>query len=466
MLFNSFIFLELVIVTFVLYYIPLLSKFQIPMLIISSLLFYSYSQPELVILLLVSVTINIVSSYYIVYGTNKKSYAVFGVVCNLGILIFFKYGPLIAATFFGQTNTVGNFFVNMPLPIGISFFTFQGISLVVDVYSQKFKDNKLLVPRSFIQHAERILFFKSFFPQLVSGPIVKAHDFIPQIKTKFLSEIAWESCFKSIVAGYFLKLVIADNLNDFTFRIAHPFFLGQSSFVLITLLYGYSCQIFADFAGYSLIAIGISKLFGYNLMDNFNFPYISTSFKEFWKRWHISLSSFLMEYLYIPLGGNKKGKIRTYVNLMIVMLLGGLWHGASWSYALWGIFHGLALAIERLFNDNFKIKLSTPVLILKGILVFGYVSLAWLLFKLPDLNHVAEYFKCIYKNSKLETNIRIIIYIVTYSYPIIIYHLLYLFKRKYEHINLKKLEFLFYAVMIFLIFTNSSSSESFIYFQF
>jgi alginate O-acetyltransferase complex protein AlgI len=468
MLFNSFIFLELVIITFALYYLPVLSKFQIPILILSSLVFYSYTQPELVLLLLLSVAINTISSYFVVYGSrkNKKLFAVSGVACNLSILVFFKYSPLIATTFFAHDGHVSNLLINMPLPIGISFYTFQGISLVIDVYNQKSDGHSDLVPRSFIQHAQRILFFKSFFPQLVSGPIVKAHDFIPQIETKYVSQISWESSFKSIVLGYFLKMVIADNLNDFTFRISYPFFQEQSSLVLVLLLYGYSCQIFADFAGYSLIAIGISKLFGYNLMDNFNFPYISTSFREFWKRWHISLSSFLMEYLYIPLGGNKKGKIRTYLNLMLVMMLGGLWHGAAWSYAVWGVFHGLALAIERLLSNKIKIKLTSPVKILRGLLVFGYVSLAWLLFKLPDLNDAVEYLKSISKNTRLTTNVTIVIYVVTYSFPIVLYHLIYVFKERMEFTNLKKFEYILYAVMMFLILTNSGSSGSFIYFQF
>lgn len=468
MLFNSFIFIELVIITFILYYLPILSKIQIPVLITSSLLFYSYSQPELVLLLLLSVGINIVSSYYVVYGKNKnrKAFATFGVVGNLSILIFFKYSPLLATTFFKQSDSLSEFLLNMPLPIGISFFTFQGISLVIDVFREKnFKGNEL-VPISFFQHSQRILFFKSFFPQLVSGPIVKAHDFIPQITTKYFSQIPWESTVKSIITGYFLKLVVADNLNDFTFYISYPYFQDQSSITLMIMLYGYSCQIFADFAGYSLIAIGLAKLFGYDFQQNFNFPYISSSFKEFWKRWHISLSSFLMEYLYIPLGGNKKGKIRTYINLMTVMLLGGLWHGAAWSYAVWGFFHGLALALERFLDDKIKFKLNTPFRIFKIFLVFGYVSLAWLLFKLPNFDHAVIFFKTLFKNIKQGPNYELVFYIFTYCYPVIIYHIIYLLRNTDFYRKFKKFEFIPYAIMIFLIIVNSGSSGSFIYFQF
>ncbi|MCF8428658.1 MAG: MBOAT family protein [Bacteroidia bacterium] len=468
MLFNSFIFLGLVIITFMLYYMPCFSKFQVSILIISSLVFYAYNQPILVLLLLLSVSINIVSSYFVVYGIEKykKTSAITGVTLNLSILLFFKYSPLFSKTFFKETSSIGDFLLTMPLPIGISFFTFQGISLVVDIYKEKYFSNKEIVPKSFIKHSERVLFFKGFFPQLISGPIVKAHDFIPQIGIKQLNEIKWESFFKSIITGYFLKMVVADNLKDFTFWIAFPYFQGQSTVTLIVMLFGYSIQIFADFAGYSLIAIGLAKLFGYNFKDNFNFPYISTSFKEFWKRWHISLSTFLMEYLYIPLGGNKKGKIRTYINLMIVMFLGGLWHGAAWSYAIWGCFHGLALAIERFLSDKIRISTTKLTKLFKFFLVFGFVTLAWLLFKLPNFEHVVEYIRCIFNNLRFGINFQIIIYIFLYSAPVIIYHLIYLLKKSSKYKSYDKYEYILYGIMFFLIIVNSGSSGAFIYFQF
>ncbi len=468
MLFNSFIFLGLVFLTFILYYLPFLSKFQISILIISSLVFYAFNQPILVLLLLFSVSINIVSSYFIVYGNDKykKAYAIAGVVLNLSILLFFKYSPLFSKTFFKESSSIGEFLLNMPLPIGISFFTFQGISLVVDIYKEKYFNNKDIVPKSFLKHSERVLFFKGFFPQLISGPIVKAHDFIPQIGKKQMNQIKWEPFFKNIITGYFLKMVVADNLKDFTFWIAFPYFQGQSSITLLVMLFGYSIQIFADFAGYSLIAIGLAKLFGYDFNDNFNFPYISTSFKEFWKRWHISLSTFLMEYLYIPLGGNKKGKIRTYINLMIVMFLGGLWHGAAWSYAIWGSFHGLALALERFFSDKIIVKTTQFTKFIKFLLVFGFVTLAWLLFKLPNIEHVVEYIRCIFNNFRIGIDIKKAIYILLYSSPVIAYHVLYLLKKRSKYESFFKYDYILYGIMLFLIIFNSGSSGAFIYFQF
>lgn len=468
MLFTSFVFLGLVLITFLLYYIPYFSKHQSLILIISSLIFYAYNQPVLVLLLLLSVSINIVSSFYVTYGVDryKKLFAILGVGLNLSILIFFKYSPLVAHTFFKETSSFGEFLLTMPLPIGISFFTFQGISLVVDVYSEKYFKNTEIVPCSFGRHAERILFFKGFFPQLISGPIVKAHDFMPQICVKYVGDIQWEVVVKNLIIGYFLKMVVADNLKDYTFWISYPYFQSSSTLNLVAMLWGYSCQIFADFAGYSLIAIGLAKLFGYNFPANFNFPYISTSFKDFWKRWHISLSSFLMEYLYIPLGGSKKGKIRTYINLMLVMFLGGLWHGAAWSYAVWGTIHGFALATERFFYEKTSFKETRFILFLKGIFVFSFVSLAWLLFKLPNFEHVVGYVRSMANNFDIKPDTMPLIYILLYTLPVAIYHILYLLKERIVYKQLAPYDYIVYAFMLFLISVNSGSAGAFIYFQF
>lgn len=467
MLFNSFSFIGLVLVTMLVYYIPRLSKYQVHTLIISSLIFYSWNNISLVTLLLISAGINILTSYVI--GTRKtnnlKLIAWIGVSSNLLLLAFFKYAGLISLTIL-KDNSISDFLITIPLPIGISFFTFQGISLVVDVYKENHFRNDTIIPKSLKEHAKNILFFISFFPQLVAGPIVKAHDFLPQISIKTFNEINWEKCFREIVLGYFLKIVVADNLKDFTFWIAYPYFQGQDSYSLLTMLFGFSCQIYADFAGYSLIALGIARLFGYNLNDNFKFPYISTSFKEFWKRWHISLSSFLQEYLYIPLGGNRKGEARTYINLMITMALGGLWHGAAWSFAIWGIFHGLALAIERFFTKKSQTKIIPFVKFLKILFVFLMVSVAWLLFKLPEFGHVIEYLKSIAQNFNKNANIILISNILIYSTPVALHHLYYLYITNFEGRIIKRFKFALYGVMLFLIITNSGIPGSFIYFQF
>ncbi|HLT71981.1 MAG TPA: MBOAT family O-acyltransferase [Cyclobacteriaceae bacterium] len=467
MLFNSFAFVVLLLITFALYYTPRLSRLQVPILIAASLIFYSYNQPVLVLLLLASIAINILSSYAVTYGNPKyrKLYAVLGVVLNLSVLLFFKYSPLFGRTLFRETSSIGEFLISIPLPVGISFFTFQGISLVVDVFKQNYFKDRELIPSSLWEHSKRTAFFISFFPQLVAGPIVKGHEFMPQIEVKKFKDIDWERCFRLIVLGYFLKMVIADNLKEFTFWIAYPYFQGFKTMQLIGLLFGYSFQIFADFAGYSLIAIGLAKLFGYNFKDNFNFPYISTSFKEFWKRWHISLSSFLMEYLYFPLGGNRKGKVRTYINLMLTMVLGGLWHGAAWSYAVWGTFHGLALAVERFITDRVKLNPNRLINTLKGLMVFCFVTLAWLLFKLPEFSHVIEYFKAMSLNQGLLSG-SLLLYVMLYSIPVIVYHIHYLVRERKAYEPVRQVEYLPYGLMVFLIITNSGPAGAFIYFQF
>jgi alginate O-acetyltransferase complex protein AlgI len=403
----------------------------------------------------------------VTYGNprHRKTHAILGVVLNLAILSFFKYSPLFARTFFKETSSVGEFLLTIPLPIGISFFTFQGISLVVDVFKEKYVKAKEVVPVSFFRHSKQILLFKGFFPQLISGPIVKAHEFIPQIETKSIKNVNWEVCFRNLVIGYFLKMVVADNLKDFTFWMTYPFFESHATLPLIMMLFGYSCQIFADFAGYSLIAIGLAGLFGYYFKANFNFPYISTSIREFWKRWHISLSSFLMEYLYIPLGGNRKGKKRTYINLMITMLLGGLWHGAAWSYMVWGGFHGLALSVERFLGDRIRMKHNQFISFLKGMLVFIFVTLTWLLFKLPEFEYVIKYIRTAFTNFGIG-RIDIVFYILIYSLPVIFYHAWYLLEGKAVYLTFKKVDFALYGMMIFMIMTNSGSPGAFIYFQF
>lgn len=473
MLFNSFPFIFLVLFTLTLYYSTKIIKYQILILIVSSFIFYAYGQPYLLLLLFISASINAIVSY-IVYFENKKTrkklYAIFGVVSNLTVLSFFKYSPMFGNLVkdFNSIEGIGEFLVTIPLPIGISFYTFQGISLVVDLYRSNHKSACPLfkVDKSFKKHYFDTIFFISFFPQLVAGPIVKAYQFYPQIKTKHFKDIDFDKVFKVLIIGYFFKMVIADNLKDQTFWMTYPYFESLSSLTLVTMLLGYSIQIFADFAGYSLIAIGIAKLYGYDLPQNFNYPYISRSFSEFWTRWHISLSTWLKEYLYIPLGGNRVSKIRMYLNLSTVMLLGGLWHGAALSYLVWGGYHGVLLVIERYVSQYIKIPSNIYMILLKTLVVFSMVSLGWLLFKFPVFEHAKIYFLSIVSFTCTLNNkdLYLIAMIFFYSLPIIIYYVNYIYKLKYS-INYLENNII-YAVLLFFIFTNSGSSNAFIYFQF
>lgn len=501
MLFNSFPFLILVLLTFSFYYLPKFQTAQVPILIVASFIFYAWSSPSLLILLCLSILINTVTSFKVAQHSQKKKrmfWGTLGVVGNLTILGLFKYGSLLTNLGLQIINVsqpedgLISLLLQLPLPIGISFYTFQGISLVVDVLREEELSSETLSkteqegPDNFKTYLFKTAFFISFFPQLVAGPIVKAKDFYPQIHPKYLKEIHWDIVFHYLVTGYFLKMVIADNLKDYTFWIDYPYYQGLGTVTNLVLLFGYSMQIFADFAGYSLIAIGIAAVFGYHLPENFDFPYISRSITEFWRRWHISLSTWLREYLYIPLGGNRKGKTRTYINLMLVMTLGGMWHGAAWSYAVWGIFHGVGLAAERLIGLDQKVKHSTElptplwqqfiVDSLRIIWVFSFVSMGWLLFKLPEFSQAVDFVVTLFRNVNIKPGLTYIVPVMIFSLPVLLYHLPH-FPPLQRVLALNGDRFskkrwvrwgndIMFGIMLVLLFLNSGSSNAFIYFQF
>ena len=299
------------------------------LLVVASLFFYGYGQPELLPLLAVAVFGTYL--FLILAQRNRPVWLPVGIAFNLALLAFFKYKFLFvnvtSSALVGGTPI--DFLLRLPLPIGISFFVFHNISLLVDLTKQK--DEPSLAS---------VFLYIIFFPQLVSGPITRAGMFVPQIKPKFLADVQYVEAAKWILTGYFFKLYVANNLNEMTSYMSFPLYETLQTQDRWLLVFLYSYQIYVDFFGYSAIAIGLAVLFGYRLPINFNLPYISRSFSEFWTRWHISLSSWLRTYLYIPLGGNQKGITRTYLNLMIVMSLGGLWHGAGPSYLVWGVLHG------------------------------------------------------------------------------------------------------------------------------
>ena len=471
MLFNSLPFFLLVTFAFVLFYFQANGRAQTAVLITASLIFYGYGQPYLLILLITSASINALTSYRVYFATSNQQrfyWAFAGVATNLLVLAFFKYNRLLATSFWRDgVSGVGELLLTVPLPIGISFYTFQGISLLVDAY-RNFSEKRLspiTLDEKFSSHFSKTFFFIVFFPQLVAGPIVKAHDFFPQIAQKFFKDIHWNTVVRSLIMGFFLKSVIADNLKDQTFWIAYPYFESSASLTLIALLLGYSAQIFADFAGYSLIAIGVAALFGYVLPQNFNFPYISQSIAEFWRRWHISLSSWLKEYLYIPLGGNRKGAVRTYINLMITMILGGLWHGAAWSYAVWGAWHGVGLAVERALG--FDKGGRGIIAVLRMLLVFSFVTLGWLLFKLPDFSQAVKYMVIMFKFNTFSFDILRVLITLIYVMPVALWHINYLLSQNERFARFgKRFAYIPYALMLFLISVNSGSQGEFIYFQF
>ncbi len=328
---------------------------------------------------------------------TRKLFVTLSIIINLSILSFFKYFNFIGDCFhllFSELGVVEPFVFpkwNILLPVGISFYTFQTMSYVIDVYRREIEPLK-----SYTDY----LFYVSFFPQLVAGPIVRAKDFIPQIYNKItLPQAVYGEALTLIMSGVFKKAIISDYISyNFVDRIfANPSL--YTGFENLMASYGYSLQIYCDFSGYSDIAIGIALLMGIRFNINFDSPFQSTNITEFWRRWHISLSTWLKDYLYIPLGGNRKGKIRTYLNLFITMLLGGLWHGAALKFVLWGAMHGVALAIHKAYRNILafigwdqdpKRKKSKLRTLISGLVTFHFVCFTFIFFRAESMTVVKE----------------------------------------------------------------------------
>lgn len=375
MLFNSGFFLFFFFICILFYqFIVHNKRARVLYLLSFSLFFYYKSSGFYFILVIVSSIIDFIAGHVIDRTENpgkKKTFLIISLITNLGLLGYFKYTNFI----FDTINSFGGNFgaADIFLPVGISFFTFQSMSYTIDIYR-----NKLAPEKNFFD----FLFFVSFFPQLVAGPIVRASDFLPQIDRKIVvSKADIGRAVFLIIGGLFKKAVIADyisiNFIDRVFEMP----LRYTGFENLMALYGYALQIYCDFSGYSDMAIGLALLLGFNLPINFRSPYQSASITEFWRRWHISLSTWLKDYLYIPLGGNRKGKLRQYMNLIVTMLLGGLWHGASWKFVVWGGIHGLALAVEKLFNIPEKVGKSRLVRFIGIVVTFHIACFCWIFFR-------------------------------------------------------------------------------------
>lgn len=313
-------------------------------LVLASFVFYSVWDPRFVLLLAGSTAFNYFSGKAIEASqTHRRSWLVAAIVANLTVLGFFKYFNFFAASFahmFGLD--AGSWILNIVLPVGVSFITFEGIAYNVDVYRRH-----LLARRNLLDFA----LFISFFPHLVAGPIIRPHDFFPQVGPQWrISEGDFKWGVVQIVKGLFKKCVFADTAAIY----ANAYFGSGDSSLAVPALAGvlaFGLQIYFDFSGYTDIARGCAQLLGFKFPPNFERPYLALDISDFWRRWHISLSSWLRDYLYIPLGGNRQGAVATYRNYLIVMGLGGLWHGASWNFLIWGLFHGVLLSLHRLWLD-------------------------------------------------------------------------------------------------------------------
>lgn len=381
LLFNSALFLGLFLVFYFLYLLTLKThRLRIAYVVVFSLFFY-YKCSGIFFLLLIFSSILDYAIAKLIYDERdkfyRKLYLVISLLVNLGLLGYFKYTNF----FIDNVNLAfdADFkFQDIILPVGISFYTFQTLSYTIDVYRKELEPTK-----SFMD----FLFFVSFFPQLVAGPIVRASDFIPQIYKRLkLTKEEFNAALFLIIGGLLKKAVISDyisiNFVDRVFDAPNSY----TSFENLMASYGYAIQIYCDFSGYSDMAIGLALLMGFWLPPNFRTPYQSASITEFWRRWHISLSTWLRDYLYISLGGNRGGKFKTYINLFLTMLLGGLWHGASWKFVLWGVLHGSALAFERFFGNLIKLPKNYFVKTIQILLTFHFVAFCWLFFRAKDFS--------------------------------------------------------------------------------
>lgn len=387
MLFNSLTFVAFFFVLVVAYYSLRHWKSQKILLLVASYLFYAAWNPPFVALLWISTLVDWFAAKRLEVEDGKAkriALAVVSVVVNLGLLGFFKYGGFVLDNFVSFVAFYGISYQpaqpDIILPVGISFYTFQTMSYTLDVFHRRSHASK-----SFLDFA----LYVTFFPQLVAGPIVRATQFLPQLvapRRANWNQFHWGLFLMTL--GLFQKVVLADAMLAPSAEIVFGFKNGLlSGFDAWIGVLAFSGQIFFDFSGYSTTAIGVALCFGFSLPDNFRRPYAAIGFSDFWKRWHISLSSWLRDYFYIPLGGNRKGEIRTIFNLLFVMLVGGLWHGASWTFVVWGGLHGLYLVVERELSKRFGTPAWTQSLlgqVLLGGFTYFLVNITWVFFRAQD----------------------------------------------------------------------------------
>jgi alginate O-acetyltransferase complex protein AlgI len=474
MLFNSWHFALFFITVWGLY-ISLKHRYQNILLLISSYIFYCWWDWRFLSLLLISTAVGFNCSKRIEIENDdkkKKQFLLISLVVNLGILGFFKYFNFFAKSTIQILSILGLQAdlptLNFLLPIGISFYTFQTVAYTIDVYRGKEKATNDLVC---------FAIYIAYFPKLFAGPIERSSNFLPQLQTnRYVSDSDIHTGIKLVLMGYFKKVFVADGVAP----IVDKCFASPENYSGIALIFGaylYALQIYGDFSGYTDIARGISRLFGIELRLNFKQPYLSSNITEFWRRWHISLSSWLKDYLYIPLGGNRGGSLRTYVNIMVTMLLGGLWHGSRWTFVIWGGLHGAFLALHKLILRGRKVGFSNPpqsridfITWLGGVIItFNLVCLAWVFFRADSLSNALSYLHYILKMGD-GMNFEVIVYILFYGSWILVIDLYCWYRNDELPFNESwhpALSGLVYSIMIVLLFyIGENDAASFIYFQF
>jgi len=458
------------------------NKLQLVILTLASYIFYYFDSGLLFVLLLFTASLDFFCGKKIYESKsirNKKFFLLISIIGSLGILAFFKYANFTidianhVVSIFGIAPPLK--LLNILLPVGISFYTFQSMSYTIDIYRGNLKPAD-----SFLKY----MLFIAFFPQLVAGPIVRASNFLPQLHNKRILIIGknLKMGLTYISWGIVKKLICADNIAPFVNSIfTDP--IGLSSFHILIGALAFGIQIYCDFSAYTNIAIGCARIFGFTFLENFNKPYFARNPSDFWRRWHISLSTWLKDYLYIPLGGSKKGKVRTYLNLMITMLLGGLWHGAAWNFVVWGSYQGGLLAVHKFFSDkiNFKNFFSKFISersrnIFSIIIAQYFVFLGWLIFRVRDSSHllysikkfiIVDSFSNISEIISFSLQNKFIIFLILLFICIHIFS--YKIKKVIERINSLNLKYWFlyiiFIILLLLVFTPNLDT-AFIYFQF
>lgn len=445
-------------------------KAQNIFLLISSLVFYGWWDWRFLFLLGFSVLLDYYFGIKIAQAQNpslKKKLLVSAITISLGILAFFKYYNFFAESLIDAFHSVGvqglsTPILNIVLPIGISFYTFHSISYVVDVYR-----NVIPPSRNLLQYS----LFVVYFPQLVAGPIARASHLLPQFgKDRVITSSNVKTGLWLMLWGFYKKIAVGDLLAVQ----ANEVFSAsgqQAGYDVLIATYCFAFQIYCDFSGYTDIARGLAKIMGFELTLNFRQPYLATNPSDFWQRWHISLSSFLRDYLYIPLGGNRKGRLRTNVNLMITMLLGGLWHGASWTYVAWGFYHGAWLVVHRMMTglgllprgDNTLLKL------VRVFVTFHVVCFSWLIFRASSFEQVIALATDLIENFGVSDRSFAFTYKLLQALPVLIIGD-FLLQRAEQKQLLERQTFLpqlaFASVLAFLLLTFGDKTSEFIYFQF
>ncbi len=467
MLFNSLIFVLFGIVFFsVSGIIGTKIKGRLIWLVIASFFFYGWWDWRFLFLIIFSGLVD----FYAALGMEKrperkKFFLVFSLLANIGSLSLFKYSGFIAENLDILLGFEGNFSfaTHIPkffliTPVGISFYTFQSMSYTFDVYRNKLKPTKDVV---------HFFAYLSMFPQLVAGPIVRAKTMLPQLLEvrPVPKEQRW-SGLQLVVKGYFKKMVIADNLAPIVVAAFNSPETNPSSMFWWGAIIAFAFQIYCDFSGYTDIAIGLAKWMGYELPQNFNHPYVSTSLREFWSRWHISLSTWFRDYLYIPLGGNRKGKIREHANLWITMIVSAFWHGAAWTFVMWGVVHAFFSSIEKITKWTEKMTANIVLKIVAWGIVTVQILIAWVFFRANSISQAWDIIQIMFsfKGEKyLGWGLNGSIFISV----MVVWETTFVFKRGQKiRQRYPAFDIAFYALLIAVIIFFRGSGNEFIYFQF